>query len=168
MLLHEQLFSAPPTELKLSDLKAWHAAPTTPLGIKAGEWRDGPITFGSYFGFPPSDIEREVNRTFNLANGELLYLSFFDDREHLEGLVNVSAYVHARLIRIHPFEDGNGRTARLVLTAMFLGAGFDPPDLDGMTRQDYLSALNTYNHRGTDDLNCPALAPLKKLILTLL
>lgn len=82
--------------------------------------------------------------------------------------MRVSAYVHARLIKIHPFEDGNGRVSRLVLQAMFLGAGFDPPDLQSLARLPYVSALNKYNSYGTDDLYCPRLGTLNRLLLELL
>ncbi|WP_158263826.1 Fic family protein [Deinococcus arcticus] len=169
MLLHHQLFDAPPATLQVSDLQAWHAVLGAALGIRAGAWRTGDVTFGSYYGLPPSEIDAAVHATYAHANEHLDYLSYLPDAaDRLEGVVMVSAYVHARLIRIHPFEDGNGRTARLVLTGQFLTAGFDPPNLSRLSRDVYLSALNRYNHLGTDDLYCPALDPLKKVILDLL
>lgn len=167
-LLHKQLFAAPPEALTVDDLLAWHAALGRALGVQAGTWRSGDVTFGSYFGYAPATIDAAVRSTYARANEHLAYLQYLDPADRLEGTVMVSAYVHARLIRIHPFEDGNGRISRLVLTGQFLTAGFPPPDLGRLSRTTYLTALNRYNHQGTDDLYCPALDMLKKVILDIL
>lgn len=168
LLLHEQLFASPPARLQVSDLLAWHAVLAAPLGVRAGVWRAGEITFGSYYGFPPTAIDAAVRGTYARANEHLDSLSFWPEEDRLAGVVAVSAYVHARLIRIHPFEDGNGRVSRLVLTGQFLTAGFDPPDFSRLSRTAYVTALNKYNHLGTDDLFCAALEPLKLVIFDLL
>ena len=42
------------------------------------------------------------------------------------------AEVHAELVLIHPFRDGNGRCARLVATLMALQAGLPPLDFSGV------------------------------------
>lgn len=168
LLLQQHLFGSAPASLQVADLLDWHLKLTTPLGIRAGQWRTGEITFGSYYGFAPGDIDAAMAATYARANQHLEYLSYLEGLQQLEELIRVSAYVHARLIKIHPFEDGNGRVSRLVLQAMFLGAGFDPPDLSSLERTYYLLALNQYNLHGTDDLYCRHLEPLKKLILELL
>ena len=55
--LHEAVFTAPPTTLAVSDLLEWHAAVGGALGVRAGAWRTGEITFGSSYGFPPTKFD---------------------------------------------------------------------------------------------------------------
>ena len=55
------------------------------------------------------------------------------------------AIVHAELILIHPFRDGNGRCARLLATLMGLQAGLPPLDFSGVRgreRQRYIAAIH--------------------------
>lgn len=51
---------------------------------------------------------------------------------------------HYRLVTIHPFVDGNGRTARLLLNSMLLENGYMPIIIRTIDRRRYLSALETY------------------------
>lgn len=51
---------------------------------------------------------------------------------------------HYRLVTIHPFVDGNGRTARLLLNSMLLENGYVPIIIRTIDRRRYLSALETY------------------------
>jgi cell filamentation protein len=54
------------------------------------------------------------------------------------------AVVHVELILIHPFRDGNGRTARLVAILMAAQAGMPPLDFSGVRaarRAEYFLAV---------------------------
>lgn len=48
---------------------------------------------------------------------------------------------HRRLVGIHPFNDGNGRTARLVMNLVLIGGGYPPVAVRPEDRAAYLSAL---------------------------
>ena len=48
---------------------------------------------------------------------------------------------HLRLVAIHPFEDGNGRTARLLMNLVLIRAGYPPVAVRPEDRLDYLRAL---------------------------
>jgi cell filamentation protein, protein adenylyltransferase len=48
---------------------------------------------------------------------------------------------HFRLTAIHPFSDGNGRTARLLMNTMLLRAGYPPISVRPEDRTAYLDAL---------------------------
>jgi Fic family protein len=48
---------------------------------------------------------------------------------------------HYRLVTIHPFADGNGRTARLLMNLLLLRAGWPPVVIAPEHRADYLDAL---------------------------
>lgn len=54
------------------------------------------------------------------------------------------AVVHAELMLIHPFREGNGRVGRLLAVAMGLQAGLPPLDFGGVKgaqRQQYFVAV---------------------------
>lgn len=59
-------------------------------------------------------------------------------------LASALAVVHAELILIHPFRDGNGRVARLLAILMAAQAGFPPLDFSavkGSKRSEYYAAV---------------------------
>ena len=55
---------------------------------------------------------------------------------------------HWRLVAIHPFADGNGRTARLLMNLILLRAGYPPVVIDPEQRPDYVDALETRRMSG--------------------
>ncbi|MDR1709728.1 MAG: Fic family protein [Candidatus Accumulibacter sp.] len=58
-----------------------------------------------------------------------------------------AAEAHERLVTIHPFIDGNGRTARLAMNLILLGAGYPIANIPGDSagRLAYYDALETAN-----------------------
>jgi Fic/DOC family len=56
-------------------------------------------------------------------------------------LVEHCADAHARLERIHPFRDGNGRTGRLVLNLLLVRHGYPPAIIYKSARARYIRAL---------------------------
>lgn len=48
---------------------------------------------------------------------------------------------HLRLVSIHPFSDGNGRTARLLLNLILMKAGYPPLVIRPEDRADYLDGI---------------------------
>ena len=48
---------------------------------------------------------------------------------------------HRRLVDIHPFDDGNGRTARLLMNLLLLQAAYPPVAIRPIDRPAYLTAL---------------------------
>jgi Fic family protein len=57
------------------------------------------------------------------------------------GPVELAAVAHHRLVSIHPFLDGNGRTARLVMNLILLRAGYPPAIIARASRAQYYRAL---------------------------
>jgi Fic family protein len=55
---------------------------------------------------------------------------------------------HFRLTAIHPFADGNGRTARLLMNLVLLRAGYPPIPVRPEDRAAYLRALETGSVEG--------------------
>jgi Fic family protein len=57
--------------------------------------------------------------------------------------VILAAEMHERIVRIHPFVDGNGRTTRLVMNLILMQNGYPIANIKGDTsnRLKYYSAL---------------------------
>jgi Fic family protein len=53
----------------------------------------------------------------------------------------VASWLHHRFTQIHPFQDGNGRLARVLTTMVMLKAGLLPLVVDRDRRTDYIEAL---------------------------
>ncbi|KIH60784.1 tetratricopeptide repeat protein [Ancylostoma duodenale] len=59
--------------------------------------------------------------------------------------VERAAIAHYKLVLVHPFVDGNGRTARLLLNLILMRAGFPPVILPVESRAEYYATLHTAN-----------------------
>ena len=55
--------------------------------------------------------------------------------------VEFAAWLHKELVTIHPFKDGNGRTARLLMNLALLQAGYCITIIAPVVRAEYISAL---------------------------
>lgn len=75
---------------------------------------------------------------------ESLFLWYNENKDKLHPVI-LSAEMHERLVTIHPFIDGNGRTARLLMNLILLQNGFPIAILKGDidSRLKYYSALET-------------------------
>jgi Fic family protein len=51
------------------------------------------------------------------------------------------AQLHHRFVRIHPFDDGNGRVVRLLLNFVALNSGFPPLVIKSRERPRYIAAI---------------------------
>lgn len=60
----------------------------------------------------------------------------------LEAL-RIAIELHAEVVRIHPFEDGNGRTSRLIMNVVLVAAGLAPIEVE-VFKQEYNECLNHY------------------------
>ena len=61
-------------------------------------------------------------------------------------IVLKSAIFHHRFVWIHPFFDGNGRTARLLFNLLLMKEGFPPAIILKNDRKKYYDALNSANN----------------------
>lgn len=57
--------------------------------------------------------------------------------------IELAAMAHKRLVDIHPFVDGNGRTARLLMNLILVNAGYGVVSIPPIWRNDYINALST-------------------------
>jgi Fic family protein len=66
--------------------------------------------------------------------------------------VHFAAEAHRRLVNIHPFYDGNGRTSRLIMNTLLYQDRYFPVSIPPIRRMDYYQALeNTKNPKPFHD-----------------
>ncbi|MDI6770004.1 MAG: Fic family protein [Anaerolineales bacterium] len=63
----------------------------------------------------------------------------------------VAAQAHYRLVSIHPFVDGNGRTARLLMNLILVREGYPPAIIRKEDRRKYINALEKAQTGGSRD-----------------
>jgi Fic family protein len=72
-----------------------------------------------------------------------------DERKRLHPVM-LAAFAHRRLVDIHPFTDGNGRTARLLMNLILVSRGYQIVSIPPILRHDYIGALEAA--RSANDL----------------
>ena len=100
-------------------------------GYTIGDYKQRPNMIGMYQTVRPENVAREMH----------LLMDWYGNQE-----VNISvlAEFHARYESIHPFQDGNGRTGRLILFRESLKNGIVPVVIEDANRNEYLEALKKY------------------------
>lgn len=68
-----------------------------------------------------------------------------------------AAWLHAEFVKIHPFQDGNGRTARLLMNYSLMLDKYPPTIIKKGNVQEYFQSLETYAMTGN-------LAPFSELL----
>ena len=58
--------------------------------------------------------------------------------------IELAAWTHAEFVKIHPFEDGNGRTSRLIMNYQLMINGFLPVSIAKEDRLAYFETLESY------------------------
>jgi len=79
----------------------------------------------------PLQVEPEMSKLVAWIN---------DNIEKLHPVV-VGAIAHYNFVRIHPFDDGNGRGARLLMNIVFIKKRLPPAIIYILEREDYIKAL---------------------------
>lgn len=68
-------------------------------------------------------------------------------KKNSQELIDFSALAHYQLVDIHPFIDGNGRTARLLMNLILMSQGFPPTVILKNDRKKYYQTLDLA-HKG--------------------
>ncbi|PZS40475.1 MAG: hypothetical protein DLM62_02735 [Pseudonocardiales bacterium] len=90
---------------------------------------------------PPEHVQSQMERLLDLYN----------ETADAHPVVR-AAWLHHRFIRIHPFEDGNGRVARALTLLVLLRARYAPLVVDRTQRATYIKALDHANNGDLRDL----------------
>ncbi|CAA6816504.1 MAG: Cell filamentation protein Fic [uncultured Sulfurovum sp.] len=72
------------------------------------------------------------------------FFKFYEENKKLNPVI-LSAEIHERLVTIHPFVDGNGRTSRLLMNLILLQHGFPITNISSQNtlRDEYYKSLET-------------------------
>ena len=134
--------------LWLGDIYAW-----------AGEYRQVNMAKGSFM-FAAANLIPRLMQAFEQGPlHEFTPCRFVG----VEDLALALAVVHAELILIHPFRDGNGRCARLLAVLMGLQAGLPALDFGGVRGEEkrrYIAAV----HAAMDRKYKPMIAVFSRII----
>lgn len=102
-----------------------------PRSNSRGYRSDRVIVVGAQWSPPsPEKVEREMR-----------YFAF--ENSCLENSIEKAIHAHFNLARIHPFSDGNGRTARLLQNIMLEHFGFLPATIRVSDRIEYLHLIDS-------------------------
>jgi Fic family protein len=104
----------------------------------AGHYRkQNVMVTGTEFVFPPPSQLKSLMAEF------VAEIPSLRSRKHP---IEYAALLHLRLVTIHPFVDGNGRTARLLMNLALLQAGYPVTIIPPLLRSEYLSAVRQGNN----------------------
>ncbi len=103
-------------------------------GYAIGDYKRRPNMIGMFQTVRPEHVEEEMN---------LLMEWYFERKAD----ITVLAEFHARYESIHPFQDGNGRTGRLILFRECLKNRIVPVVIEDVNRNEYLEALKEYREQ---------------------
>lgn len=107
------------------------------------------IKVGAYKEFPNS-VQLSNGEIFNYASvtdtpilmGELMDWFRTEEQKKEMHPVELAALLHYKLVRIHPFDDGNGRIARLLMNYVLTKNDLPPVVIKSADKQNYLFALH--------------------------
>ena len=76
------------------------------------------------------------------------FYKWLDNNIENEPITAITA--HLKFVSIHPFTDGNGRTARLLMNLLLLKYGYAPIIVRPTDRKKYLSAIENFQTKGDE------------------
>lgn len=104
----------------------------------AGRLRNGGVRISGANFVPPNanKVSDYLDQLINFVNKNPLQLND----------IELAAIFHHKLVWIHPFFDGNGRTVRLSMNLLLMRCGFPPAIILKNDRKKYYEALNQANN----------------------
>ena len=103
-------------------------------GYAIGDYKQRPNMIGVYETVKPDAVEKEMSSLVN----------WYLKQEVIDLLI--LAEFHVRYESIHPFQDGNGRTGRLIVFRECLRNNIVPVVIEDSNRNEYLDALKAYRN----------------------
>ena len=111
----------------------------------AGVYRKQPV-----FVVKSDGTRHEFPQAFLLNKLMEDYFIFYDENKDTMHPVEMAAHLHQKLVNIHPFIDGNGRSSRLVMNLHLLKHGYPISIIDSemSKRQEYYRILGDFQGEG--------------------
>lgn len=151
--IHADVMSGKPGPLTVAQILEYNRLVLKDLPLREdvnpGELRAHSVLVGSYRGAPAKDCEFLLNQFCNWLNELPLPNGL---HQHFSVLAAMAAHLY--FVWIHPFGDGNGRTARLIEFRFLLQAGFPTPtahllsNFYNLTRTEYYRQLSRASKSG--------------------
>lgn len=116
----------------------------------AGKWRTVEVTVGQLIPIKPTLILQAMYQFIDNLNFKISISK--SKKEHIDCLV----YCHYEFIKIHPFNNGNGRTGRILMNIVAMKFGYQPLELyhrEGESRKFYINAMKNADIGNYDLLN---------------
>ncbi|XP_011688992.1 PREDICTED: adenosine monophosphate-protein transferase FICD homolog [Wasmannia auropunctata] len=104
--------------------------------VEGGQFRRTQVYVGGHIPPGPSNIHFLMDQFVTWLNSEQAI------RMHP---VRYAALTHYKLVHIHPFTDGNGRTSRLLMNMILMQAGYPPVIIHKQHRHKYYEYLQLAN-----------------------
>lgn len=107
-------------------------------------WGSERMTFGPWRSVAREEVRegldalcRQANQSFDSFAGQE------DDPAYTELAFGLATWVQAEMVRIHPFEDGNGRTSRLLTDLLLVRLGQRPVAVE-VVKEVYLACMDQF------------------------
>lgn len=100
----------------------------------AGVYRNSNVIIGGFDHNPPDALE-VPQRMHKL-------IDWIKDNKKKSHIIEVSALLHHKLVHIHPFFDGNGRTSRMIMNFYLMQKGFPLVIIFKNDRRKYYNVLS--------------------------
>ncbi len=137
IMLTEKLSSR--TKFDVSYILKIHKLSLGHLYSFAGKYRDVNLSKGGF----PFAAAKFLNETMNTFNEDVLSKQAKEYKNRQELIADISK-VHGELLFIHPFREGNGRTARILANLMSRKQGYESLLFDKVGKSEfefYVSAV---------------------------
>jgi Fic family protein len=118
---------------------------STKKQIIPGQYKTSPnsvrLTNGEIFHYAsPSEVPIQMEELVN----------WYNQNSASEDPIILASLLHYKFVRIHPFDDGNGRVARLLMNYVLLKHNYPLVVIKSSEKKDYLTALNQADIGNTD------------------
>jgi Fic family protein len=114
-----------------------------------GDFRLHSVHIDGHYFISYSEIYSTVIRFTERVHEMMSTISKSSDRVPL--VVRLAIFCHFSIVEIHPFSDGNGRTARLIMNYILLKYDLPLLVVDSDSRDKYISALKECRVNGSTD-----------------
>jgi len=138
-------------QIGMEDIKSLHRLFYRGIDeANAGVWRRGSVLVtGTDHVFPTAgEIEPLI---------QVLCQWIQKDRANMHP-VEFAAMLHLKLVTVHPFADGNGRTARLLMNLALIQQGYQLAIIPPVCRAEYNDFIRVYQNKGNAEPFCDFIA----------
>lgn len=104
----------------------------------AGKWRNINVSVGQLTPPEPSQI---INLLYQFIDNLNYKISVSKTQNEI---IDTLIYAHYEFVKIHPFNNGNGRTGRLLMNLVSMKFGYKPLELykrEGESRKTYIQSM---------------------------